>query len=221
MSLILNIDTSTECASISVAENGRSLCLLANSEQKEHSSWLHVAIRQALKETGKKINDLDAVAVTAGPGSYTGLRVGMAAAKGLCYALQIPFITVNTLEAMAAAPTGEEAGYICPMIDARRMEVFTALYDKKGAIVVAPCAMILENDSFAAWLGQEKVLFFGNGSEKWKALQTHPNAVFKQLPFSAVHLAGLAGEKYLKAEFSPLAYTEPVYIKDFYIPGAK
>ncbi|HJU46418.1 MAG TPA: tRNA (adenosine(37)-N6)-threonylcarbamoyltransferase complex dimerization subunit type 1 TsaB, partial [Chitinophagaceae bacterium] len=219
MSLILNIDTSTEQASISVAENGQSLCLLTNADQKEHSSWLHVAIKEALQTTSREIKDLAAIAITAGPGSYTGLRVGMATAKGLCYALELPFIAVNTLEAMAAAATGEEADYFCPMIDARRMEVFTALYDKKGNTILPPCAMILENEPFTTYLETGKILFFGNGSEKYRALQQHFNAIFKQLPFTAVNLAGIAHKKYEMADFSPLAYTEPIYIKDFYTPG--
>jgi len=221
MSLILNIDTSTEQASISVAENGQSVCLLTNSDQKEHSSWLHIAIQQALQIISKDIKDLGAIAVTVGPGSYTGLRVGMATAKGLCYALGLPFITVNTLEAMAAAALGEEVTYICPMIDARRMEVFTALYHKKGNIILPPCAMILEKDHFAVYLDSGKVLFFGNGSEKYGGLQRHSNAIFKQLPFSAVNLAGLSHKKYLAGDFSTLAYTEPLYIKDFHTPGIK
>jgi tRNA threonylcarbamoyladenosine biosynthesis protein TsaB len=221
MSLILNIDTSTEQASICVAENGQSLSLLTNPDQKNHSSWLHVAIQQALQDAGKAIKDLNAIAITAGPGSYTGLRVGMAAAKGLCYALELPFITINTLETMATAAIDEEVTYICPMIDARRMEVFTALYDKKGNVIIPPCAMILENDSFATYLEAGKVLFFGNGSGKWKDVQRHSNAIFKQLAFNAVKLAEPAYKKYLAAEFSTLAYTEPLYIKDFYTPGTK
>lgn len=219
--LILNIDSSTEQASICVAENGQSLCLLTNPDQKDHASWLHIAIQQALQTVNKNMQDLNAIAVTAGPGSYTGLRVSMASAKGICYALGLPFITVNTLEAMASAAVAEEVTYICPMIDARRMEVFTALYDKKGHVVIPPCAMILENDPFGPYLNEGKLLFFGNGSEKYRALQQHPNAVFKQLSFSAVNLAGLAHKKYLAADFSPLAYTEPLYIKDFYTPGIK
>lgn len=227
MSLILNIDTSTEQASICVAENGQSLCLLTNPDQKDHSSWLHVAIQQALQHTGRELKDMNAIAVTAGPGSYTGLRVGMATAKGLCYALNLPFITVNTLEAMATAAVAEDTLYVCPMIDARRMEVFTALYDKKVNVIIPPCAMILEEEgvpgfqTVAHLLETGKVLFFGNGSQKWKDMQRHSNAIFKQIPFSAVNLAGLAHKKYQAADFSPLAYTEPLYIKDFYTPVAK
>lgn len=220
MPLLLNIDSSTERASICVAENGQSLCLLTNPIQKEHADWLHIAIQEAMQITGKSLADLDAIAVTAGPGSYTGLRVSMAAAKGLCYALNLPLITVNTLEAMAAAVV--EVGdidYICPMIDARRMEVFTALYDKQLNSIVSPCAMVLEQEHFKEYLEAGKVLFLGNGSEKWGKIQQHPHAIFKQIPFNAVNLAVLADKKALNADFSPLAYTEPVYIKDFYIPN--
>ena len=136
MALILNIDTSTEKASICIASNGVSTALLENAQQKEHAGWIHPAIEELLEQTKYTLHDLEAIAVTAGPGSYTGLRVGMATAKGLCYALNIPLITENTLRAMALASRQAYDGKInlenilfCPMIDARRMEVFTALFN--------------------------------------------------------------------------------------------
>lgn len=219
MALILNIDSSTEQASVCVAENAQSLGQLVNTNQKEHSSWLHIAIQEVMEKAGKTMTDLSAVAVTAGPGSYTGIRVSMATAKGLCYALNKPLIAVNTLEAMASMVKEVDINYICPMIDARRMEVFTALYDKSMNLLLPPCAMILEDGYFTDYLEKGRVLFFGNGSEKWKAIQHHPNAVFKQLSFTAVNLAVIADQKALNADFALLAYIEPVYIKDFYIPN--
>lgn len=219
MSLILNIDTSTENASICLAENGLSLYLSFNPDQKEHSSWMHVEINAALKDTGRAISDLQAVAITAGPGSYTGLRVAMASAKGLCYALNIPLIAINTLDAMAFSMQTGKGGFLCPMIDARRMEVFTAVYDHALNPILAPCAMILEDNYFAGYLEKGHIIFSGNGSHKLKNLVDHPNAVFAEIPFNAAILGALSYKKYVKKEFSDLPYSEPIYIKDFYMPG--
>jgi tRNA threonylcarbamoyladenosine biosynthesis protein TsaB len=130
MALILNIDTATETGGICIAEEGKTLAMAVNPEQKDHASWLHPAVEKIMRDAGCGMKDLQAVAVTAGPGSYTGLRVGMAAAKGFCYALGIPLITENTLKVMALAAKEQAPGdgLLCPMIDARRMEVFTAVY---------------------------------------------------------------------------------------------
>lgn len=148
MGLILNIDTSTEQAGICLAKDEHVLGILRNDEQKDHASWLHPAIRKLLENAAYALGELDAIAVTAGPGSYTGLRVAMAAAKGLCYALKVPLILENTLDVMALAgsqqPQLPEACLICPMIDARRMEVFTALYTKDLQVIMPGTAMVLE-----------------------------------------------------------------------------
>src|SRR5882762_5440642 len=145
MALILNIDTATELASVSLSKEGQSLALLQNKDQKDHASWLHPAIEKMMQETGFRMQELDAVAVTAGPGSYTGLRVGMAAAKGFCYALNIPLITESTLKVMAfaAREQTEPEGLYCPMIDARRMEVFTALYSTDLVEIIPATAMVI------------------------------------------------------------------------------
>src|SRR4029079_3666588 len=127
------------------------------------------------------MHQVAAVAVSAGPGSYTGLRVGMAAAKGLCYALRIPLLTINTLQMMAAAAVAEPTDLLCPMIDARRMEVFTGLYTKKLDAVMPAQALILQENSFADVLQKHTVTFFGNGSEKCKTVIQHPNAVFRTI----------------------------------------
>lgn len=216
MSLILNIDTSTENASICLADNDKILHLVSNDIQKDHAAWLHPAINDALLKTGKRISELSAVGVTAGPGSYTGLRVGMATAKGFCFALNIPLIAVNTLDAMARVATAENTDYICPMIDARRMEVFTALYNKTCSTIIPPCAMILDEKSFSEILRDKKITFFGNGKKKFEETTCEKNAIFKNLIFNASHLAPLTFSYFIKSDFSDLVATEPIYLKEYY-----
>src|SRR5271168_1032073 len=146
--------------------------MLENFEQKAHAAWLHVAVQELMTNTGSRMRDLQAVAVTAGPGSYTGLRVGMAAAKGFCYALGIPLITEDTLRVMAFAASERlpEADLLCPMIDARRMEVFTAVYQKGGKVLLPPIAMVIDENSFSEFLSERFMSFFGDGSYKCKPL---------------------------------------------------
>lgn len=214
MSLILNIDTSSSNASICLSAKDECLCLLSNAEQKNHAAWLHPAIQQAFVNTGKNIHDLKAVGITTGPGSYTGLRVGMATAKGLCYALKIPLIAVNTLVAMASVAVQEKTDYICPMLDARRMEVFTALYDKKLTPIMAPSSMVLEKNSFSDYLNTKTITFFGNGHEKFKAITEEKNAVFKSIIFNSAHLSVILYPKFVKSKFIDYTYLEPFYLKE-------
>ncbi len=216
MSLILNIDTATSFASVCLAENGRSLGIISNHEQMQHASFLQPAIDELLKITGKKISDLEAIAVTIGPGSYTGLRVGLASAKGICYAMKIPLITESTLKVMAAAVNTTEAELLCPMIDARRMEVFTAVYDRSLQPVVGEQAMILSENSFIELLQQKKVCFTGDGAPKWKNIIQIPNAVFENIQHTAEDLARLSFAGFEEKRFADLAYTAPVYLKEFY-----
>lgn len=231
MALLLNIDTATENASICLSKDGTALRTLVNNQQRDHAAWIQPAIEQLLKETKNTVKDLQGIAVTAGPGSYTGLRVGLATAKGLCFALNIPLITENTLRVMAytatqqSFPNGDEysikaglknATILCPMIDARRMEVFTALYDLQLNIVESPAALILEHDSFNKELENNSILFLGNGSAKWKPVSNHPHAFFAEVNQTAEHLAPLAERLFLQEKFADLAYEEPVYLKEFY-----
>jgi len=216
MPLLLNIDTSTEIASICLAENESCLFLASNEVQREHAAWLHPAILNALNSSGKKITDVDAVALTAGPGSYTGLRVGMATAKGLCFAMNIPLIAVNTLEAMASMASVENVDFICPMIDAKRMEVFTAMYDRNLEVIIPPCAMILDKTSFLEQLQRKSIIFFGSGKNKFEKIMHEKNAIFKNLIFNSSHLAPFTYRKFIKSEFSTLAQTDPVYVKEYY-----
>jgi tRNA threonylcarbamoyladenosine biosynthesis protein TsaB len=155
MALILNIDTAVEIGEVNLAENGSTLRFRANSNQKDHAAWIQTAILEIMKETGYSMHDLQAVAVSNGPGSYTGLRVSLATAKGICYALQIPLITIGTLEIMAATATRQLSGeltksadLLCPMIDARRMEVYMAAYNRKLEEIIKPQAVILDGDFF-------------------------------------------------------------------------
>jgi tRNA threonylcarbamoyladenosine biosynthesis protein TsaB len=215
MSHLLHINTALETAYISIALEDKVIAERKSHNQKEHAAFLHAAIDEMLRENEITPSHLSGVSVISGPGSYTGLRVGMACAKGLCFALSIPLINVNTLEWMAAAAYDEKQDLICPMIDARRMEVFTAMYDLRKTCLLQPQALILTAESFSDWLEGKKILFFGNGAEKFRELMMHPNASFGTLTSGAKELAVIAWGKYVNSEFSDLAYAEPLYVKDF------
>ncbi|HEY8898086.1 MAG TPA: tRNA (adenosine(37)-N6)-threonylcarbamoyltransferase complex dimerization subunit type 1 TsaB [Niastella sp.] len=224
--IILNIDTATDQAIVSLSGNGSVIGTLNNDSQKDHAAWIQMAINMLLQKHGYTMQQLDAIAVTAGPGSYTGLRVGMATAKGLCFALQIPLITISTLQVMANAAIDQwlskAAGMqpplcFCPMIDARRMEVFTAVYNEALQEVIAPKAMILDELSFKEELNDRSLICFGNGSFKWKTVSRYPNVLFIDEKLDiAKSLAKLASGLYLSRNFANLAYAEPVYLKEFY-----
>ncbi len=228
MSIILNIDTAIDTAHISIAKDGEVVAALSNTEQKDHGAFLQPAVKALLKNTAFSIQELDAIAISAGPGSYTGLRVGMASAKGLCYALNKPLITIGTLEILAFAAIMETSKEIlaasslyCPMIDARRMEVFTALYDSNLQPVSDPCAMILDENSFAYRLLKNKILFFGNGAKKWELIFNHENASFIPVLSNPLAMSKLAYKKYGHNDFADLAYSEPLYLKEFFGGPAK
>ena len=219
VSWILHIDTAVQTASVCLSKNEKSIGVKMNSSQNDHAAWLQPAIVSLLREHDVPMKNLAAIAVSAGPGSYTGLRVGMATAKGLCYALQLPLITLSTLKMMAVSALKENANFFCPMIDARRMEVFTAVFDHSLEEIEAPRNQILSDTSFQNLFVQGEVVFFGNGSNKFKTLVTHPNALFKNIETTAEQMAGLAFEKMKKKEFANLAYSEPFYGKEFYSPA--
>jgi tRNA threonylcarbamoyladenosine biosynthesis protein TsaB len=220
MSLILNIDTASENAHVSLAKDGLILHTLNNESQKEHASFLQTAIQQLTKSAGINLKGIDAVAVTAGPGSYTGLRVGMASAKGLCYALKKPLITIGTLEVLTASalqlfPTDNENILYCPMMDARRMEVFTAVYKHDLSISLQPCAMILDELSFEKELLNNKIVFFGSGSVKWKLVCKHTNALFETVSILPESMSRSTSRLFSEKKFTELAYSEPLYLKEF------
>ena len=225
MSYFLNIDTATEQASVCLSENDRVLDIQVSTDQKNHASFLQPAIQTLLHNTGLQLTQIDAVAVTGGPGSYTGLRVGLASAKGICFTLNKPLIIINTLEVMAtAAKEGEnqeEKFLICPMIDARRMEVFTAVYDQSLQILMEPQPMILDQHSFTELLEKQSILFFGSGAEKLKGILSHPKMRFKNGHHHAGHLAQMVLKPFADQSFADLAYSEPFYLKAFFDPSGK
>lgn len=225
MPILLNIDTATENASVCITKEDIVLGIAENADQKNHAAFLQPAIQKLLGDTGVTFAEIDAVAVTAGPGSYTGLRVGMASAKGLCYALNKPLITVNTLEVMALAAiqqdqlmanTSNITTYYCPMIDARRMEVFTAMYSSLLEEILSPAAMILDEKSFTTEAEKQRIVFSGNGSEKLAGLIKAAGFVFSKVSHNATHLSVLAAQHFQKNQFASLAYAEPVYLKEFF-----
>jgi tRNA threonylcarbamoyladenosine biosynthesis protein TsaB len=219
VSKILNIDTAVVTASVCLADGEELLALQTNPDQRAGASWLHTAIRDVLREAGLRLEAIDAVAVSAGPGSYTGLRVGMAAAKGLCFATGKPLITVGTLNMMAQAAMGASTALLCPMIDARRMEVFTAVYDQIGEEVLSPTNLILNENSFSDLLSHYHILFFGNGSAKFQQATGHPHALFASIDATAQHMIPLSAQAFNTKNFADLAYSEPFYGKDFYSPA--
>ncbi|MBA4198647.1 MAG: tRNA (adenosine(37)-N6)-threonylcarbamoyltransferase complex dimerization subunit type 1 TsaB [Chitinophaga sp.] len=229
MPLILNIDTATEFASVCLAKDEEILMLVSNKEQKNHASFLQPAIKKIAEETGYTLNEIDAVAVSNGPGSYTGLRVGLSSAKGLCFALNKPLLLLNTLEIMAWGCIAEyeknnsinDNLLFCPMIDARRMDVFAAVYTTNLHVVVAPQALKINENSFSELLNNQPIIFFGSGSGKCENILTNPNSIFSKFNHSAASMVSLSLQQYQKAAFSDLAYSEPFYLKEFYTLAKK
>lgn len=220
MALILQLETSTTSCSVALSLNGQTLAIKEQEERNIHASYLTLFIHELMQTCGKQMQDLDAVAVSMGPGSYTGLRIGVSTAKGLCYALDIPLIAINTLEAMAYGfkeGFKEDAFLYCPMIDARRMEVYAAVYDTKLKEVLPVEARIIDEHSFSDLLQNQKIVFFGDGAMKCKeTLDRNQNAVFvSDFINSAKDLSFLAFEKFNNKLFEDVAYFEPFYLKDF------
>ncbi len=218
MSLLLHIDSSLQEATVSVALEGKIITLEINSIQKDHAAFIHFAIEKLVKKF--PLHTLDAIAVTLGPGSYTGLRVGLAAAKGLAYALNKPLVTINTLEAMAKTiidtTSNTNNALYCPMIDARRMEIFTALYNHRLDEMLSPQAMILHANSFSEYLAINNIYFFGDGMQKWKDISTNEKAIFLPLQSLSLAIALLAYEKYQTNNFAHVPSITPLYVKAFF-----
>jgi len=221
-SLILNIETSTTNCSVSLSKEGEAFVLKEDyNDNYSHAERLHRYIDDVIKQAKISLSDLDAIAISKGPGSYTGLRIGVSAAKGLCYALNKPLISIATLEALAHQIKIDN-GLIVPMLDARRMEVYSAVFNFEHKQIRDTEAQILDENSFANYLENGKVYFIGNGVEKTKALIKHPNAIFveNKLP-SAKEMCKLAFDKYKKNDTEDVAYFEPYYLKDFIALKAK
>jgi tRNA threonylcarbamoyladenosine biosynthesis protein TsaB len=226
MALILNLETATTACSVSLAKDGKLIALKELDGDYTHAENLTIFIEEVLKQAKVQLNELDAVAVSKGPGSYTGLRIGVSSAKGLCYSLNKPLLAVNTLESMAntAAQLAEipAGALLCPMIDARRMEVFCALFNKSGKEIRTTSAEIIEENSFADLLSDQKIYFFGDGAAKCKdVLSKNPNACFIDgISCSAKDMTGLSEKAFQLKQFEDLAYFEPFYLKDF-VAGKK
>ena len=222
MALFLLIETATKSCSVSLSsENKIIACKEEVNEQYSHAEKLTVFITELFKTQDFTIKDLDAVAVSKGPGSYTGLRISVSTAKGLCYALDIPLISVSTLKAMAfGMAQKEKSDLYCPMIDARRMEVYNAFYNSTNKEIRGIQADIIEACSYQKEL-DKKVLFFGDGAEKCKQMIQHPNARFIDGFFpSSKDMLEIANEKFAEKDFEDVVYFEPFYLKDF-VAGKK
>ena len=222
MATILNLETATTNCSVSIARDGKTIALLEeNSANYSHAEKLHLFIEQCLLEANIETADLDAVAVSKGPGSYTGLRIGVSAAKGLCYALDIPLISIGTLSIMAHSISADK-GYIIPLIDARRMEVYAAVFDHEHKEVKTTWAEIVDENSFADYISDKPIYLIGNGAEKCKDVLTYEwiNFDLAILP-SADTMSALSYKMFVEKQFEDTAYFEPFYLKDFIVTKPK
>lgn len=217
MPIILNIETATKNCSVSIAENGVVLSLTELNEGSfSHAEKLHSFILDVLKKSNKSMQDLDAIAVSKGPGSYTGLRIGVSAAKGLCFALEKPLIAVSTLSLLAHTISDKDFDYCIPLLDARRMEVYSAVYNNQLEQIRETKAEIIDADSFLEFLSKGKVCFLGDGAAKCKEFISNENAIFLENYFpSAKQMAGASFEQFNNKNFEDVAYFEPYYLKDF------
>ncbi len=225
MPLILNIDTATEYAGICLSDNGNCIRKEEHLDQKNHASFLQPAIQEILKKTGKKLNELDAISVTGGPGSYTGIRVGMASAKGLCYALNKPLIVINTLLVIAQSALEEQntignqinaTTLFCAMIDARRMEVFSCIYSWNLKEIEKTGANILDNDFFNEFAIHQKIIFCGSGAKKIANEKLKSNMLVSKSQHTVNQMIKHSEFAYFAKEFANLADVEPLYVKEFF-----
>lgn len=215
MARILHIETATTNCSVALSDNESVIAFREdNNKQYSHAERLHVFIEEVLLEAAWKLQELDAIAVSKGPGSYTGLRIGVSTAKGLCYAVDKPLISVDTLASLATQ-VGNDTKYVVPMLDARRMEVYASVFDTKGTKQRETKAEILEADSFQLYLDQGLVTFIGNGAAKFQEICTHANARFVESVPSAKEMVALGLPKFRQGDFEDVAYFEPYYLKDF------
>jgi len=225
MPRILQIDTATPVCSVALAIDGKTVALKEESGQNLHASNLTLFIQAVAATAALELKDLDAIAVSKGPGSYTGLRIGVSTVKGLCYALDKPLIAIDTLTMMAEGfmqQNPAHQGLICPMIDARRMEVFTAVFDHNLQILVPIHAKIIDEASFSDLLIRNTIAFIGDGSDKCSESIVHPNARFSKENYnSARNLSRLADEAFANNTFEDVAYFEPFYLKDFVVTQPK
>ncbi|BDD00203.1 tRNA (adenosine(37)-N6)-threonylcarbamoyltransferase complex dimerization subunit type 1 TsaB [Persicobacter psychrovividus] len=221
MATILNIETATPVCSVAIFKDGERQGFQELFIERSHSSLLTVVIDQLMKNIGLSMKSLDAVAVSAGPGSYTGLRIGVSTAKGICHALNIPLIAIDTLSAMVrhiSYTQNQEDALYCPMLDARRMEVYCQLAKANGEMLLPTQPKILEDQQnpFEQELSTQKIIFFGNGMPKCKEILRHENAIFlENITPSSIGVGMIAEEKFKAEQFEDLAYFEPFYLKAF------
>jgi len=221
---ILNIETSTSVCSVGISIDGKIVSIQESHTKNSHAEQITLFSEKVISDAGLKFSDLDAVSVSKGPGSYTGLRIGVSTAKGYCYGLDIPLISIGTLAAMAAGMKIQLADknysdniLFCPMIDARRMEVYTAMFSNNLDKVVDVTAKIIDSESFADKFLKHKLIFAGDGASKCKEVLAHqPNAIFHNEFYpSASYQSIIAEQKYLDKDFEDTAYFEPYYLKEF------
>lgn len=225
MALILHLETATTVCSVAIGRDGKLLALKEQGGDYSHSENLTLFVQDVCKQADVELSSLDAIAVSKGPGSYTGLRIGVSTAKGLCYALNKPLIAINTLQhmAFAMALSGKnkfpENTLYCPMLDARRMEVYCAIYDCNNKELEPTSAKIIDAHSFENILNSNNVVFFGDGAAKCKSvLSRHSKAIFiDDVTPSAQNMLALANQAYLQNCFENTAYFEPFYLKDFMV----
>jgi tRNA threonylcarbamoyladenosine biosynthesis protein TsaB len=222
---ILNIETSTNVCSVAISANGKCIFSRMNADGMNHATMLSPFIDEAFRFLAP--NKPDAIAVSGGPGSYTGLRIGVSTAKGLSYGLEIPLIAIDTLEIMVLMAKDRienqhKNSLLCAMIDARRMEVYAAFYDSKGKLLRKVSADIIDEDSYTDLLENNTIYFFGNGASKCKAVLMHSNAIFVDdiVPL-AENMIPLAEKAFLEQRFADLAYYEPFYLKEFHTTAPK
>jgi tRNA threonylcarbamoyladenosine biosynthesis protein TsaB len=224
MGIILNLETSSTNCSVCLTKDGVILAMKElNSENYSHAEKLHVFIEEVMKEATLKIQDLEAIAVSKGPGSYTGLRIGVSAAKGLCYALGVPLVSVSTLKSMASQlKSVDEDALIIPVLDARRMEVYSAVFDNHLNQVRETKAEIIDEQSFEEYIGSTSVHFLGSGAEKIKGIFNSDNLTFHlDVVPSAKEMALISFDKFKNKDFEDVAYFEPYYLKDFVLQTKK
>ena len=232
MALILSIETGTDICSVALANDGELMALRESDEGRDHAKKVALFVDELLRETGVQPSDIDAIAVGKGPGSYTGLRIGVSFAKGMCYALDIPLIAIGSLDALAEVAREDfEAGILdieeedwtkaklCPMVDARRMEVYAQVFDVEGRAQSDVVAEVVTEESFNEWRSEGKFVIFGNGAKK--CAEMLPDAIIEDVVPSARGIVRLAEEAFNAGKFEDLAYFEPFCLKDFIVIPSK
>ena len=232
MALILSIETGTDICSVALANDGELMALRESDEGRDHAKKVALFVDELLRETGVQPSDIDAIAVGKGPGSYTGLRIGVSFAKGMCYALDIPLIAIGSLDALAEVAREDfEAGILdieeedwaqaklCPMVDARRMEVYAQVFDVEGKAQSEVVAEVVTEESFKEWRAKGKFVIFGNGAKK--CAEVLPDAIVEDIVPSSRGIVRLAEEAFNAGKFEDLAYFEPFYLKDFIVIPSK